>query len=154
VEVFARSDRDRVDSGARPQPDLIEPGAATPGFAQLLGKHQPHLAAVLLAKRRGVAMEQGVEPGMGAHLRPPHQTGRARLLQHRVQALHFGRRDAFAEFGEPIVSTPLVGARGIGLSRSSSMTPCSSIRRNRAVERAGAQLHLAIGPPATSCMIE
>src|SRR4030095_4808571 len=79
-------------------------------------------------------------------LGPPHQTGGARLLQHRVQALHFGRRDALAEPGEPIVATPFVAAGRIGAFAELLDHPLLEHPANRTVQRAGAQLHLALGP--------
>ena len=59
-----------------------------------------------------------------------HEAGRARLLHEAVEAVHFGGRHATSEARQPVVAPALVLVLdGSGLFDSSSMSPCSSIRR-------------------------
>ena len=66
VPVLPRGDRENVADGPHPQSRFVPTGALSPRFLQLLAEHQGHLVPVLLAERRGEAVEQGAVDRFGA----------------------------------------------------------------------------------------
>src|SRR5579862_8713382 len=65
--MLLRSDDQRINRGAKPQRRLMYAASASPGLAQLFREHEQHLAAVLIAKGRRVAMKQRLVDPFCAH---------------------------------------------------------------------------------------
>jgi len=158
VPMLLWGDGQCVQCGVNPQHGLFDAASRSPGFAQLLGEHEQHLAAVLVPESRRIAVEQRSVDGWRArhaghqaahhtaHLGTRHEPGRSRLSQQRIQPLHFGRCSALAETREPVVAPPLVGAQRVRTFRQLFNQTLLEHTADGAVQRPGAQLDFAFGP--------
>ena len=67
VAMFPGGNDQRVDDGVHPQRGLLEFSSRSARFAELVGEGEIHLVAVLVPKRRRVAVQQRSVDGPRVH---------------------------------------------------------------------------------------